>query len=376
MRLPLFLFFVVLACYQCTETNPATTTPDSTSENITTQTKTFDIQRGVNISHWLSQSKARGIERAQYFTAADVQAIAAAGFDHIRIPMDEVQMWDESGNKKTDAFDLLHQAIKWASENQLKVLVDLHIIRAHHFLDEEPELFTKPEAQVYFVELWQQLSKELQDYSTDQVAYELLNEAVAKDPADWNKVFRMAYDAVRAVEPERVIFIGSNRWQQVQTFPDLEVPENDSNIVLSFHFYNPFLLTHHQASWTKNKIYTGNVHYPGYVVQPSDTLDLPAEVRQHVRSYTQEPSNQESLAAAIQIAINKADSLGLQLYCGEFGCLSTVPDRTRKRWFADMIQFFETNNIAWTAWDYKSDGFGVFKSEDLTLRFPEQTLGL
>ena len=43
----------------------------------------FEVIRGTNISHWLSQSKSRGLEREKFFTQKDVQSIAQMGFDHI-----------------------------------------------------------------------------------------------------------------------------------------------------------------------------------------------------------------------------------------------------------------------------------------------------
>ena len=85
----------------------------------------FRIHRGVNISHWLSQSRARGADRQAYFTEADVAAVAEAGFDHIRIPIDEEQMWDEAGNKIPEAWQLLHAALGWMKKHRLKALVDL-----------------------------------------------------------------------------------------------------------------------------------------------------------------------------------------------------------------------------------------------------------
>ena len=66
----------------------------------------FTIQRGTNISHWLSQSDRRGAERAGFFTQEDVRLIAQLGFDHIRLPIDEVQMWDDQGRKDPEAFSL------------------------------------------------------------------------------------------------------------------------------------------------------------------------------------------------------------------------------------------------------------------------------
>ena len=85
----------------------------------------FHISRGVNISHWLSQSQRRGQERDAFFTNKDVEYIAGLGYDHIRLPIDEEQMWDESGNKEDEAFTLLNNAIKWADSQGLKVVVDL-----------------------------------------------------------------------------------------------------------------------------------------------------------------------------------------------------------------------------------------------------------
>ena len=72
----------------------------------------FEVKRGVNISHWLSQSDDRGDVRANKFTRDDVKFIAESGFDHIRIPIDEEQMFDESLNPEPEAFALLHNAVK------------------------------------------------------------------------------------------------------------------------------------------------------------------------------------------------------------------------------------------------------------------------
>ena len=93
----------------------------------------FGIRRGVNISHWLSQSGRRGADRREWFTEKDVELIASLGFDHIRLPVDEEQLWDQAGKKEPEAFALLHKAIGWARESKLRVVVDLHILRSHHF---------------------------------------------------------------------------------------------------------------------------------------------------------------------------------------------------------------------------------------------------
>ena len=317
----------------------------------------FDIRRGVNISHWLSQSGRRGAERDAFFTRDDVGQIARFGYDHIRLPIDEEQMWDEEGNKETRAFELLHEAIDWALEFDLRLIVDLHIIRSHHFNAPENPLWTDRAEQLKFVDMWRQLSGELKDYPLDMVAYELMNEAVADDPGDWNRLVAETMEALRQIEPQRKIVIGSNRWQSVNTFPDLVIPENDPHIILSFHFYEPFLLTHHRASWTHIGDYTGPVHYPGLSVDPAGLEGLPEELVTSV-GYHNRVFTKESLEEMIMIPIKYAMKHNLPLYCGEWGCLPTVPGEMRLQWYADVRDILEKHEIAWTNWDYKG-GFGV-----------------
>jgi endoglucanase len=218
----------------------------------------FEVFRGTNIAHWLSQSNRRGLEREQFLTQADIETIKDMGFDHVRLPVNEEQMWDENGNRHTDAFQLMENCINWCLEYDLRVIVDLHILRSHHFNAEEKPLWTDPAEQEKFYDLWRELSASLGKYPNFMVAYELMNEAVANDTELWNNLVTNAVATILQLEPERTIVIGSNRWQSVDTFDELKVPENDPNILLSFHFYEPFLLTHWKASWTNLRNYNRN----------------------------------------------------------------------------------------------------------------------
>ena len=102
----------------------------------------FEIRRGTNASHWLSQSRRRGSERLTYFTQADVERIAGWGFDHLRLPVDEEQLWNEKGEREVEAFGLLGRAVDWCAKAGLRVVVDLHILRSHYFNAKEKPLFS------------------------------------------------------------------------------------------------------------------------------------------------------------------------------------------------------------------------------------------
>ena len=320
---------------------------------------TLRLEHGVNVSHWLSQSEARGEEREKIIKKADFDSIAGMGFDFVRIPVDEVQLYDEQMNRDTTGFRLLHKAISWAMEDNLNVVVDLHIIRSHHFNFENEEknsLFSDPKAQDKLVAIWKDMQKELSKYPTDRLAYELMNEPVAPSCEDWNRLVEKMIFAIRESEKERTLIIGSNLWQIPSTFDSLRVPENDKHIVLSFHFYEPELLTHYRAPWTEHSFYEGELCYPGRVTKDTAAIAKLNEQQKKLIESMNVEFSKDSMYAHMKPAIDKAKSLGLHLYCGEFGFYPRyISNDIKNRWYKDICSVFNEHNIANCHWCYKGD---------------------
>ena len=322
----------------------------------------FVLGKGTNLAHWLSQSNSRGEKRERFIRESDIKYIAQLGFQHVRLPVDEEQMWDENGKRHDDAFRLMFNCIDWCIENNLRVVVDLHILRSHHFNKAEKPLWTDPKAQQQFRDLWTDMSAALKHYPVSMVAYELMNEAVADDHGDWNKLLAGCFEVIRKAEPQRLIVIGSNRWQSVDTFDALEVPD-DKNIILSFHFYDPFLLTHYHASWSSTRNYTGPVHYPGIMISQEEFDALPENQKEVAQRYIGKENNKQTLTERMSKPIAKAKKLGLRLYCGEYGVINEAPHADRMRWYQDMTAIFEEHGIGSANWNYKSNNFGMINSD-------------
>jgi endoglucanase len=318
----------------------------------------FTISTGINLSHWLSQVPPWMI-RDTFITRSDIQQIAAFGFDHVRIPVDEETLWTEAGEPIESSFKYLTNCLDWCDEAGLRAIVDLHILRSHHFNAQNNEgkitLWSDSLAQNNFMELWKEISGRLKNYSTAMVAYEIMNEPVADDPEDWNRLIGRAIRVIRSREPGRVIVVGANKWQTAANFPYLKVPEGDTNIILSLHTYEPIAVTHYKASWNAMSNYEGPVHYPGLPVLPED-IEKYTVAGSDTRKFIEDANteyNREALERMLQPAIDRAKELGLPLYCGEFGCLPTVPREMRLHYYRDITDVFRKNNIAFAAWDYK-----------------------
>ena len=339
------------------------------AQDQTGQVNNFRIKRGTNISHWLSQSEQRGEARRLHIQEDDFARLEELGFDFVRIPIDEVQFWDEQGNKLPEAWDLLNNALDWSKEHNLRAIVDLHIIRAHYFnaVNEDDKaantLFTSEESQEGLINLWRQLSEFLKDRSNDWVAYEFMNEPVAPEHEQWNQLVAKVHKALRELEPQRTLVVGSNMWQGHETMKYLKVPEGDKNIILSFHYYNPMLLTHYGAWWSPLcAAYKGKVNYPGVLVSKEDYDAAPAAIKDQLKPFTEEVWNIDKIREQFKDAIEAAKKYDLQLFCGEWGVYEPVDRELAYNWYRDMLTVFDEFNIAWTTWCYDAD-FGFWDQQ-------------
>ena len=101
------LLRLVLSTFSFTFFAAFVTTASAQSSTTGTAPAKFSFQRGVNVSHWLSQNFDERPYAATWFTEEDVAWIAQQGFDHIRIPVDG-RLW-RNADGSLDAGVLAHE---------------------------------------------------------------------------------------------------------------------------------------------------------------------------------------------------------------------------------------------------------------------------
>jgi len=361
----LMLIFIAGACSGSETTEKNVVTDDVVGE------ETWTIHRGINLSYWLSQNfqdankyPYGNISRYARINEATIKLIADAGFDHVRFPLDEVEMWNTTRMPYVTSFDLMHKVIGWCIKYKLRVLVDLHIIRSHNFSTQNNKLWTDVSEQDWLVEMWRQLTNELKKYSTGSVAYEFLNEPVIEESRSsaWNALLSRLITTIRPLSPNRKFFVGPNRWQGIDFLSALSLPKDD-NLILSVHFYEPMLLTHYKASWLPEYNVDGVVSYPGMLLSHEDVAKIPAQQYESIKYMLQSEYNRAFLYSRFKKAVDYAKSKNLPIYLGEFGCIiENVPILAREQWYKDIVSVLDELRIPYSVWDLYG-AFSVFESQ-------------
>ena len=317
----------------------------------------FDIRKGVNIGNWLEDRNISEEQLPYLFTLKDVDKLSSYGFDHVRLPISEMVITNQDGSIKGNIVRLIHRTIKQCKKNKIKVILDLHRVKANFYKEnEESALINKGSLAIETI--WQILMKEFEKYPENLLAYEILNEPVTPNDDQWNKIAGSIMKSIRERNQKRVIILGSNRLNDVGRIANLSIPLDDPNIILSFHYYEPFLLTHYGASWTglRNLKYSTKLNYPGILINDSCYNNLDENDKQIIAPYRTK-YDKSYIRKNWMTAIEFARFNSLRLYLGEFGCLPNCGERARLSWIKDVVSLCKEYNIAYSLWEYNS-GFG------------------
>ena len=229
------------------------------------------ILRGTNLGNWLVQEgymfrleggpqSAREIEamvneligpteakkfwhayREQYITRKDIDFIAKAGFNSIRIPFH--YKFFEAGNE--EGFALMDRVVGWAKEDGLYVILDMHCAPGGQTganIDDSwgyPWLYDDEASQQQAMEIWKRIAGHYRNNAT-VLGYDLLNEPIPHYPklqsynSKLEPVYKKLVSAVRSVDPNHVVIFGGAQWD---TNFAVFGPPFDKNAMFTFHKY-------------------------------------------------------------------------------------------------------------------------------------------
>jgi endoglucanase len=208
------------------------------------------------------------------------------------------------------------------------------VLNMHHYDD---AVLKPAEHEARFLALWRQIAEHYKRASPD-VYLEVFNEPHDIGDSAWNELLAQAIATIRAVDPQRTLIVGPVDWYSYRRLNDLKLPEDDRNLIVSFHYYAPFEFTHQGAEWVNGSDKWLGRTWDGTTAQRDD----------------------------IEFELNAAATWGKTnnrpLYLGEFGAYSKADMASRARWTAYVARQAEARQMSWAYWEFRS-GFGVYDGQ-------------
>lgn len=272
--------------------------------------------------------------RAHTITEADFAAIAALGFNAVRLPFTYrlLESGQQPGRYSESGFRWIDLAMGWARKHGLGVILDLHAAPGSQADDWNADnvtgqklLWENADYRRRTVALWSAIAARYRDEPA-VLAYDVLCEPVAPDVAVLNALYKDIIAAIRAAGSRQIIQLEPNRWARDWASLDKGLFADDQ-VMAQAHVY------------------------------PS--LNLPPDV---VAAYPHGQHNGQAIDAAyVGRVIEAAFDPGLERprFMGEFGIDTVHPHHA---WLGGMIDYLEATGTHWCLWAWKDIGrFGIMR---------------
>jgi endoglucanase len=310
--------------------------------------------RGANLGNGLESPP--GQDWGGHYTPEDLRLMKLEGFDHVRIPVGW-QHYTGPAPEFSIEPEIFAKADKLVSAGLAEGLGVM--INIHHFDD-----FTShPREQTpRFLAMWRQIAKHYAE-APEALVFELLNEP--RDAATTeviNPIYAAAIREIRQIAPGRTIVVGPGRWNSISELPKLLLPDDDENLIVTVHNYDPFYFTHQGADWTGPDTKVTGILFPGPPARrlvPDPALKVNSWVMSWINTYNTEPmATNPSSSLAFQGAVDQAkewsEYYGRPIHVGEFGCFTKADPVSRANYYRAFRDSAEKANIGWAIWDWNA----------------------
>ncbi len=368
------LMIITIGCNNSNTGTPPTS-PDRSSAitasdgQLNPNTQAAALGKGINMGNMLESERGGwSIEICEEF----FEIVKTKGFQSVRVPI----RWSDYTAKTAPYtiegpfFAKVDKVVEWGLSRNLNV-----IINVHHY----EEIFENPDAhKERFIAIWKQIVTRYKDKS-DKLYFELLNEphnnlTIQK----WNGILRDTLWEIRRIDNHHTVIISGADWGGAHGLNGLVIPAEETNAIVTFHFYSPLFFTHQGASWSGPDYATTGVVWPG--PPPADKQVYPASNAGEWPKYwfnqynIQSTTNETNIAGfkairdELDVAVNWSKNHGnIPLWLGEFGAFSgnagtPTDEASRIRWNQYVREQAEARNIGWAYWELCS-GFGIYDKD-------------
>lgn len=325
------------------------------------------LRHGINASEWFAQVYDKRGYTKEHFqtwtTAEDIALMKSMGFDHVRLSVNPQPMMTNRRPDEIPAEYLgyLDAAVTMILDQGLAAVIDLHPDSDFKARLAKDDSFVQE-----LSDFWRALARHYSTWDAERVFFEILNEPELSDRYRWYGVQAKVATAIREGAPQHTIIAAGARWSSDDELVFLE-PLRETNVIYTFHFYEPTIFTHQGATWgvyfwhwVKGLRYPSSPESAAKVAAGMpDAVDRLAVIR-----YGQDHWDSARIDAEIMQVAEWARQRGVPVVCNEFGVYRPYAEpQDREAWIHDVRTALERHGMGWTMWDY-SGSFGIVTKKD------------
>ncbi|GAA2382537.1 glycoside hydrolase family 5 protein [Streptomyces glaucosporus] len=306
----------------------------------------------------------------------DFRWMSEWGFDFARVPFSYLLFVGDGERRHypEERLAILDRVVEYGETHGVHVSLNLwrapgHTNFGYPYNEPEPGTLWADDpfrSRDLFVHLWKVLAERYRGVPSERLSFDIVNEppATALVPAlgddDILAVYAAAVDAIRAVDPDRLVLVEGLDWAYTP------VPAQwcaERGVAQSLHAFAPLALSHHRCEYSPQGLdLTGN--------PPAWPMDLPpapggadgaAERLMRERGVIGEARwDRDRLAASLRPWLDLADA-GIGVHAGETGAHNKVPHHVVLPWLDDLLGLLTDHGIGYALWNLRGP-FGVLDS--------------
>lgn len=357
----------------------------------------FRIGPAINIAQWFTWPRYEAAPSTSIAwppykdtprppSLSELQALRKAGFETVRLPVDPAPFAVFEGEKREAVYRILFDALARIQQAGLKVIVDLHPNSRHPVWGQHAVVAAlDAPAFVALADVVTEISRRLSKFDQNRVALELMNEprlqCKGEQQQRWEHIAGTLIARARQQAPKLTLIVTGACVSSLDGLLSLDPSTfHDSNLIYTFHFYEPFTFTHQGAAfipWPDK--YLDEVPWPIHqrpIEQPM------ARLQQRMEHVNLDPAALEKAKIGAQANLTKLYASGAgretldarfakvsawarthgippeRIFIGEFGVLRKNADAAgalcadRMRWLSDVREIAGKYQFSWSYFSY------------------------
>ena len=285
---------------------------------------------GINLNAVVDGNLHPGYERDAPLHDDEIRSIAEAGFRSVRLNVSWSKhcMAEYPYTIDPAFFSKVDHIVDECIKNDLAVSIDVHYYPYINMTGEDKSISMEDNYKRLGY-MWRQIAQHYKDYSNDMLFFDLLNEPNLVMGADrWNELLAELIGVVRETNPHRTLLVSTPNLGQSWTLGSLQLPDNDWNLIVEFHYYLPHTFTHQGLAYAM----AGDSH--GVEWHGTDAEKAP-------------------ILKDLDYCKRWSEKNGRPINMGEYGVVNTADEASRARYLGFIQEVARERGISSHLWGYR-----------------------